>query len=136
MPCVQHQELISFQELNSEWLRVSGARHVGRNLVVTKNTGMVSATDDTVGQDLIARGTKGPGLLLRDDEVTRDTIVLGNAAPVVVDSLTAGHYLSVRSNRPGGATIDDNHAGAASCVNNDPQSGSGNVATHVNTCPA
>jgi hypothetical protein len=55
----------------------------------------------------------------------------------VVTNNTVGHDLTVKNNKPGGATVASNGSGHdAVCQGNAPQTGTGNTAAHSSSCPA
>jgi hypothetical protein len=62
---------------------------------------------------------------------------LATPAPAVVRGNNVCLDLEVESNRPGGANVTNNTAGRnALCSGNSPQTGNGNRAGSVRTCPA
>jgi len=94
----------------------------------------------TVGHNLTINGITGSppgGNYIRDASVANDLVVQNAVAALTISLNTVGHDLIVQGNRPGGVTISGNSAGhAAICQANSPQSGSGNTAVGMNSCPA
>jgi hypothetical protein len=116
---------------------------VGHDLTLT-GAGGSSVCASSVSHDLTAQSGRG-ALLIGDtaggcsagNTVGHDLVVQSNTAPVDVGNNTVTYDLTVQSNKPGGVTVRNNSAGHdAICKGNDPQTGSGNRASHSNTCPA
>jgi hypothetical protein len=128
---------------------------VGHDLKIDGLTGAPPSGDNylcslSVAHDLSVRnGAAGAGLLDVGDppdcsagnSVGHDLVVQNNDGPVDVSengtlASPIGHDQKVQDNKPGGATVSGNYSGHdATCKHNSPQAGSGNHASHNNSCP-
>jgi len=114
---------------------------IGHDLKADK-AATVTVCGSSVGHDLDVQN--GTSVVIGDapngcagNQGGHDLTVKKNAGKVVVGENSIGNDLAVEGNQPGGATVRNNAAGHdASCTNNHPETGSGNTATHRNTCPS
>jgi hypothetical protein len=100
----------------------------------------------TIGHDLAVQNTAiGAGTWYIGDPpectygntVGHDLHVEHNANPLDVSHNTVTHDLQVQDNKPGPVVVSNNSAGHdAQCKNNQSQSGTGNTAGGMNSCPS
>jgi hypothetical protein len=114
----------------------SASNRIGHDIVISGNAGPVTVSGNQVGHDVVVKGNQGR-MTVSANQVTHDVVVSSNTGAVTVSANRAGNDLVVQGNKPGGATIVGNTATHnATCSGNSPQTGSGNTAGGIRTCPA